>query len=321
MTVSVAVTAAGGGVGQSVIKALKGTGYRTVAIDPSDQAAGLYMADTGYLGKGLKDEGFIERLLAICKMENCKYLFSGFDAELPVLANHRQVFLDNGVVPVISDPTVTHLSDNKFDLSRFMKKENFCVIPTATSVEEAEKCKVVPPYIVKPVAGCRSQGVVLLKNLEQVAEHLKQNPDQSLIIQQYIDGPEYTCGSVSFDGNVLGVIAMQRELRNGDTYKAKVDQNPIVVDFVTRLMQKIKPFGPCNVQLRLKFGIPYVLEINARCSGTTAARALAGFNEPKMVLDYLEGKEVISPTVEPIEIYRFWDEQVVSLADKERIWR
>lgn len=309
MTISVAVTAVGGGVGQSVLKSLKGTDYRTVAIDPDRRAVGLSLANIGYRGYPVSDERFVERLVDICMAEDCKYLFSGFDAELPVLARNRQAFEDKGIRLILSEPSVVNLSDNKLELFHFMRANNFCVIPTVTSVEEAEKCKVVPPYIVKPAVGCRSQGVERFEKLEQVDAHLKKNPDKALLIQQYIEGPEYTCGSVSFDGNVLGVIAMTRELRNGDTYKAKVDQNPIVVDFVTRLMEKIKPFGPCNVQLRLKFGIPYVLEINARCSGTTGARAKCGFNEPQLTLDHLEGKPT-SFRILPMEVSRYWEEVV-----------
>jgi uncharacterized protein YbjT (DUF2867 family) len=37
-SVNVLVTAAGGGVGQSVIKSLRGTRYKTVAIDPDPRA-------------------------------------------------------------------------------------------------------------------------------------------------------------------------------------------------------------------------------------------------------------------------------------------
>ena len=61
----------------------------------------------------------------------------------------------------------------------------------------------------------------------------------------------------------------------------------------------------------MKKGKPYVFEINARCSGTTAARTLSGFNEPKMIADYL--LKGIEPSYEIKEqtILRYWKELVV----------
>ena len=77
------------------------------------------------------------------------------------------------------------------------------------------------------------------------------------------------------------------------------------------IVEALKPFGGCNVQLRVRNGKPYVFEINARCSGTTAARALAGFNEPKIVADFLFDGSLPEPTIREIGILRYWKELVV----------
>ena len=54
--------------------------------------------------------------------------------------------------------------------------------------------------------------------------------------------------------------------------------------FVMIIVDVLKPFCPCNVQLGLRKDTPYIFVFNAGCSGTIAMRALAGFNEPKMIL-------------------------------------
>ena len=63
----------------------------------------------------------------------------------------------------------------------------------------------------------------------------------------------------------------------------------------------------------MRNNIPCIFEINARCSGTTASRALAGFNEPKMICDYIF-KGVDNPLfmIKEIVILRYWKELVVS---------
>jgi carbamoyl-phosphate synthase large subunit len=112
---------------------------------------------------------------------------------------------------------------------------------------------------------------------------------------------------------------MRRILRDGDTYKAFVERNTVVESAVLAIVGALKPFGACNVQLRVRNGEPFVFEINARCSGTTAARALAGFNEPKMIADYLLHNIAPSYTIREITILRYWKELAVSNARIEQL--
>jgi len=317
MSTKVAVTAAGGGVGQSIIKSLKDTEYESVAIDPSNQAAGLYMADYGYIGKNYTDPEFIDSLISICHGSGAKYLFSGFDAELEVISEQAEKLRASGITPIISTPDVITLSEDKFALMKFLEFKNLPFTPTYDY--ETGGCAGIPeePVILKPRTGCRSQGFMRFPTRWEANSNIEAGSQQ--IMQSYIEGEEYTCGTVSFDGDVKGIICMTRELRSGDTYKARVNQNPMVMEFLRELISEIKPFGPCNVQLIVRDNIPYVLEINARCSGTTAARTLAGFNEPEMVLNYLRGEKVSHYVENGLNIFRYWQELVVRPRDEEEL--
>ena len=128
------------------------------------------------------------------------------------------------------------------------------------------------------------------------------------ILQEYLDGDEYTCGTVTVGGKCRGAILMKRELRFGDTYKCHAIKDAGISDYLVKLMDSMQPFGACNVQMKLKGGVPCIFEINARCSGTTAARALCGFNEPRMIADYL--LKGIEPSFDVREktILRYWKE-------------
>jgi carbamoyl-phosphate synthase large subunit len=118
---------------------------------------------------------------------------------------------------------------------------------------------------------------------------------------------------------------MRRLLRDGDSYKVFVHEDPSLHSFVRRVLEVLKPFGPCNVQLRLRAGIPYVLEFNARCSGTTYCRALAGFNEPLMTAELLLTGRTPNYEIRPITILRYWSElvvendKIVELADRGEV--
>lgn len=76
------VTGVGGGVGQSVLKALAPTSYEVVATDSEALAAGLHAAPAAYTGLYASDPQFIDRLLEICLTEQCGLIFAGHDVEL-----------------------------------------------------------------------------------------------------------------------------------------------------------------------------------------------------------------------------------------------
>jgi carbamoyl-phosphate synthase large subunit len=57
--------------------------------------------------------------------------------------------------------------------------------------------------------------------------------------------------------------------------------------------------------------VPYVFEFNARCSGTTYCRTLAGFNEPLMTANLLLRGIPPAYRIRPITILRYWKELVV----------
>jgi len=80
---------------------------------------------------------------------------------------------------------------------------------------------------------------------------------------------------------------------------------------VRRAAEALKPFGPCNFQLRLRDGVPYIFEINPRCSGGSYIRALAGFNEPLMTLNHIEHGIRPAYEIRPISVFRYWNEIVV----------
>ena len=136
---------------------------------------------------------------------------------------------------------------------------------------------------------------------------------------EYIEGDEYTCGTINLDNSCKGVIVMRRILRDGDTHKCFSEKNEAVEKEVRLVAESIKPFGACNVQLRFKENKAYVFEINARCSGTTASRTLCGFNEPKMIADYLLKSIEPSYQIKEQTILRYWNELVVDNSEIKQL--
>ncbi len=308
---AILITGCGGGVGQSVLKCFQGTGYRVTALDAEPLGAGLYAAPHARLVPYANDPEYGQAILDICRQEPPGLLFPGLDAELPVLAQLAEQMRATGVIPVVSPPEVIDISDDKLATAQFLQQHGFPAPVTVPLSREAVR-RLGLPLMMKPrTGGARSQGVFTVRDAGE-CEHLLSRLDASnYVAQEYIDGDEYTCGSITFDGRCRGVILMRRVLRDGDTYKAFVVRDEATEQHVCRVAEALGPFGPCNFQLRIRDGAPYIFEINARCSGTSHARALAGFNEPLMTAAFLlNGREPVLD-IQEIAVLRYWSELVV----------
>jgi carbamoyl-phosphate synthase large subunit len=308
---NILVTGVGGGVGESVLKALEDTPYGIVGVDSEELAAGLHAVNKAYKGFYASDPRFIDRLMEICRNEECGLIFAGHDVELPLLSQHLQRFRSEGIVPVVSSEEVIRTCYDKMATQEFLKAHGFPVLETKRLSEVKSFHR---PVVLKPQwGGARSRNTYVARSSKELSIYRELVDPENCIVQEYIEGDEYTCGSVTLDNKCLGVIVMRRILRDGDTYKAFVEYPSPLESFVRSVVEALKPFGACNIQLRVRNGEPFVFEINARCSGTTASRALAGFNEPKIIADYLYNKTVPEYTIREISILRYWKELIEQL--------
>lgn len=311
---NVAVLAVGGGVGQSIVKALQKTEYNAVGINSEVLGAGLYATRKAYLGLYANDPQFIDKLKKICIKEKCTVLFPGLDVELAPLSKEAERLKQMNIHPVVSDPNVIAICGDKFKTNEFLRVNGFPYPKTYKLNEYGFELDF--PVILKPQkGGHRSIGQFKANNLKEFESYTANVDVNNYIVQEYIEGEEYTCGTVTLENQCVGAIVMKRELRNGDTINAFVVKDENLTGFLKKVVNTLRPFGPCNIQLRMKDNIPYIFEFNARCSGTTACRALAGFNEPKIVCDYIF-KNITNPQFEikEIAILRYWNELIVDLS-------
>jgi len=309
--VNILVTGVGGGVGQSIIKSLQNTQHIVIGVDSEVLGTGLYAVARAYTVPYANAYGYIERLLEICERENCSLLFPGLDAELPILSQNADRFRKIGTIPVVSSSDVVGVCDDKLATAQFLTERGFDAPRTFPATNG-----VIPhlmfPMVLKPrKGGARSRGVFVVKDEAELSYRLATIDVNNYVAQIYLEGDEYTCGSITFGGYCYGTIVMRRILRDGDTYKAFVVTNPVIHAHVKAVAEALKPFGPCNFQLRMVDEKPYIFEINPRCSGTTYCRALAGFNEPLMTINYLIHNDVPLYEIQEVTFLRYWKELMI----------
>lgn len=323
----VLITGAGALLGQGIIRSLRRSSLdiEIVAVDPSPLSAGLYWADTRHAVPMARDPAYLERIRAILARERPDAVLIGTDVELDVFARNRESLeRDFATHVIVSRPEVIAIADDKYLTYQFMRKHGF---PCPASALAGEEDRIIDevgfPLVVKPRVGARSVGVSVVHNRDELARAVAaaQSPP---VIQECVatDAEEYTAGVIGFDGRCPASIVMRRDLRDGNTYRAYVEDHPQLNATLRQIGEKLDPYGPVNFQFRLDGRDIKIFEINARFSGTTPLRAHAGFNEVEMVLRHvIHGDPIVQPTVEPMTILRHWSETVVrpgELFDPER---
>lgn len=315
------VTGAGAVLGQGIIKALRQStlSCEIVAADPNPLSAGLYWADTPYRVPLASDPGYGAAVEAIIDRERPDVVLVGTDVELAHFARHRAALEDAfGTRVLVSDPRVIAIADDKYETYRFFAAAGLDP-PHSALGDDAEAVHQLIydigfPLVVKPRVGARSVGVSLVHNLSELRQSL--DGRAGLVVQECIgtEDREYTAGVLVFAGEAQASIVMRRDLRDGNTYRAYVAEYGALNERVRAFGAMLAPHGPVNFQFRVAAdGRPRVFEINARFSGTTPLRALAGFNEVEMCVRHLLfGEPVRQPAIRPGVILRHLDELFVS---------
>src|SRR5688572_21894665 len=168
-TATVLLTGVGGIVGQGILKCLSKSSYKTIGVDASEHAAGLYASDRGFIVPRVQDAGYTEELLTLCVREGVRYLFAGLGMELPLLARAAPRFRERGVTPIISSPEIIDLSDDKLATVQFLEA-NGLAAPKTIDLATHDPRELGFPVILKPRrGGSRSQGVYLIPDEAELA--------------------------------------------------------------------------------------------------------------------------------------------------------
>ncbi len=314
------VTGAGAVLGQGIIKSLRQSslGCEIITADPNPLSAGLYWADRAHRIPLANDPAFGDSITTLIDRERPDVVLVGTDVELFWFAHNRPALEAAYKTHVIvSDPRVIAIADDKFETCRFFAETGLHPPHSALGEDSEAVARLVAevgfPLVVKPRVGARSAGVSIVEDSTMLEHALEGRA--GLIVQECVGDAEseYTASVLVFDGEPEASIVMRRDLRDGNTYRAYVEDYPALNDAVRRFRAALQPHGPANFQFRVGAdGVPRVFEINARFSGTTPMRAMVGFNEVEMCIrKLLLGEPIQQPVPEHGVILRFLDELFV----------
>lgn len=318
----IAVTGVGGGVGQSICKALSISSLETEVypVDVQPLSAGLYRGKEGLVLPKGEEKGSMEIWREAFMKRGIEIVFPGSDYDVVSLAHVRDEWTDAGGPRILcSDLDLVRDCRDKARTYELLTRNGIDAPRCVWGKSEDETLGWAEeqgyPLILKPRDGSASRNVVLVKDSEELRFYLRRVPNA--IVQEYlnVDGrsEEFTCAVfVDNSGEVTGTFMARRTLSGGTTFRAEVGYWPELQPFLVNLGKKLQPSGPINVQLRMTDRGPVPFELNIRCSGTTAIRAYYGYNEPEMwIRNFVLGETVTQPERRTGFALRYWNEVFV----------
>jgi carbamoyl-phosphate synthase large subunit len=347
MIANVLVTAAGGIIGQGIIKALKLSNkstaspvtYNILGTDMSPLAAGLYRCNTGILvPPATSPQDYVDAIADVCKNNDISAVFAGSDSELLTLAGAREkIERESGANVLVGPTNILSIARDKWKTYEFCKANN---IPFAESALPSDSEQFVSkfgfPAVVKPREGYGSVHFNVVYNkmqMEQVFSEI-QAAGWHPLIQRYLgrdaknntggidDVIEFTTGiTIDKSGKkVMSSISIKKALKAGQTYRALIDDFPSVRKSAEAVALKLHAAGPINVQAKLEGDKPIVFEINPRLSATCAMRAVAGVNEPDIIYrNFLCNEEIKIDSYQKLVCLRYLNEVYVPFPVYSRV--
>lgn len=293
-------------------QALVGRG-QIFACDAVPSAPALREADRAFLVPAVTAPDYFDTLLAICREQRVRLLFSLNDLELPLLARQRDRFLAIGTIPVISSPPIIDLCFDKLATWNFLQGIGMPTPLTFVTLAETQDAlarrELAFPLVVKPRWGTASFGIDYPESAEEMALtwelgrlRLQRSfllaasveKERCLIAQEKVTGTEYGLDVVNDLAGRYVTTFVKRKLamRAGETDKAVTVSHPALEAVGRRIGEALGHIGNLDCDVFVDGERFWVLELNPRFGGGYPFTHHAGANLPAALIAWAQGEQV-----------------------------
>jgi carbamoyl-phosphate synthase large subunit len=310
-SVTVYLNSAGATNAANIIMALRRSGIcaRIVAGDMDPLAAGLFLADKGYVVPPADSSDFMPVLLDVCHRENVDIALPVYSADFPVFTRNKELLASEGIKTYAVSAESWAICDDKYRVVEAMTKLGISC-PLTWSYEQSIRGKKSLPYplLMKRRSGSGSKGIQKLENPKDLGYHLK----PQYIVQEYLEGDELTVDVISdLSGVMLAASPRVRtKIYGGLSVRGITISDEKVVESTKRIVEGLKLVGPSNVQCKYTSkGELQFFDVNPRfASGGLPLAVAAGMNSPEILVRLIMGWEIPKISVQSgVIMVRYWD--------------
>ena len=267
-----------------------------IATDCSNIAPAIYDADKAFLVPPIMADGYIDRILEICRKEKIAGVFSLIDPELSLLAKNRARFDEIGTTPIVSSYELCEICLDKYRMYQLLQDKKIrtakCYIDKKEFFRAKKAGEISYPVFVKPQKGSASININKVTTDAEIETLFCVYDD--LMIQEYMDGQEYGA-DVYLDlisGKCTSIFLKEKiKMRAGETDKAVSVKDPELFEQIRSFAESCGFRGMIDIDLFRVDGKWHFSEVNPRFGGGFPHAYGCGVNTPLSVIRNLQGQE------------------------------
>ena len=295
-----------------------GKNLKIYGADMTETAPALAYCDDTRKVMAMKNLGYIDQLVEICRDDHINLLIPTIDTDLLILSQNRAKFEDVGTKVMVSAPDKILICRDKNLTSQFFLD---CGLHAPIPVNDWKKYHSGYPAFIKPKDGSSSINAFRVKNAEELEMYAGQIEDY--IVQPFVSGTEYTIDIFcDWEGETVSIVPRERmQVRAGEVIKTRICLDTMMIEEAKVLCNAFKPCGPMTVQLiRDTHGIDWFIEINPRFGGGAPLSMKAGARSAESVLKLMHGEKVdYMEDIADGAVYSRFDQSVCIKEGKSRI--
>ncbi len=303
---------------------------KTVCVDMDSGVVGRYLCDSFYQVPPASSSDFIPAVQDVCRRENVDVVLPQVTAELLKFARAKKYFEESGAAVATSSPDAIITANNKFNLIRVSEKLNvpypkYRLVRTWDELTDTGE-DFGYPFAIKPPESNGMRGFrVVHKSYNARERFFRDKPDSAhvdletlhrilgdefpeLLVTEYLPGVEYTVDVLSSKEVHVVVPRLRRKIRSGITFVGETEKREDIIDYVTKLTEKIGLEYAHGFQFKLDGdGTPKILESNPRVQGTMVLSSIARANVIYGAVKIALGEEL--PEFRPVwgaRLVRYW---------------
>lgn len=242
---------------------------KVIVTDCSEQAPALFEADKYYIIPRMKEPGYFDKILEICKNEHIDFVLPLQEDELILTAKNLDKYLEAGVRPVISDLEKVLLCKDKYALNNWLIENGIPAVRTILAKDYLDSGMDFDTVFVKPRDGAGSVNTFAV-HTKGLIKALVEDSKEELIVQPLMRGKEYGVDTYVdlISGQVVTSFVKEKlRMRAGETEKSISIINKDIEALAVNTINALGLRGPVDMDIMEDNGKYYVLEINPRFGG------------------------------------------------------
>lgn len=289
----------GGQAMYGIVKYFRDKGNVIIGMDKDPEAACRHFVDKFFTVPDVSDPAYMDSVLGIIRQNAVNRFISWLNPEI-IFWNDRFYASE------ISDELVNIFGFNfRKDLMSFCDKFKFDSLlagkgfdyPKTALLGEYEKQKIGLPAIIKPRIGFGAKDTYTVDNGEAMGYFrsflkAKFGDIKKFVIQEFIDGDEYTVDFFAVKGKVINAVVRKRIRHRGVSLVGEVVHVEAIEKVVYSFCSAFGINGLNNIQVMGSNDKFYILDFNPRPSGTIMLSISSGVDLLNNLFEKMEGGNI-----------------------------